>query len=253
MRKQKAFTLIELLIVIGIISVLTGILVPVVTIGIERARRAACAANLKVIGGAFNSYEYGMSTRSFPRLATNGDVDDALGVTNTLGSPPTYNTAELGTNTMQNVWLLIADGHVPGNGFRCASDGDWVMRTSNAKYGWASSSEFSYGMQNPYAQSVDLTRTNYADPTKLDYLGTWVLMADMNPGGPVDGDTRCHKSHTGDGFNYVTRSGTVYFFDDEDQSIVYGEEVYSDDNGTGDGYGDDADDVIITPTNPRPD
>lgn len=253
MRKQTAFTLIELLVVIAILSVLVGILVPVVTFGIERARRAACGANLKIIGGAFSSYDYSKRTPGFPRLATNGDVDDALRVTNTLGVHPAYNTAELGTNTMQNVWLLIAEGYVPGNGFHCPSDGGWIMRTSNTKYGWASSSEFSYGMQNPYAKSVDLTRTNYADPTTFDYRGTWVLMADMNPGGPVNGDTRRHKSHNGGGFNCVTRNGSMIFYDDEDQSIIYGEEVYSDDNGTGDGYGDDADDVIITPTNPRPD
>ena len=252
MRKRGAFSLIELLVVIGILSVLVAILVPVVIDRMKDTRRAACKANLKTLGGAFRDYEFSTSTPGFPRLATNGDVDGVLGVTNNLGSPPAHNTAQLGTNTMQNVWLLIARGYVSGNGFHCASDGGWETRTSTARYGWENTNEFSYGMQNPYAKSVDLTRTNNADPTQDSYKATWVFMADLNPGGPVDGVTRSHKSHAGDGFNYMTRNGNVAFHDVENGSIVFGEEIYTDDNGTGDGYGDDVDDVIITPTNPRP-
>ncbi len=253
MRKRAGFTLIELLVVISILSVLVMILVPVVGIGMERARRAACQTNLKTIGGAFRDYEYSRGT-GFPRLAVNGDVDGVLGVTDDLqvGTPPAYNTAQLGTNTMQNVWLLIVAGYLPGDAFHCRSDRSWKTRTSYTKYGWESSNEFSYGMQNPYAKSVDLTRTNNADPSQDSYKATWIFMADMNPGGAVDGVTRSHKSHAGDGFNYMTRNGSVNFHDDEDSSIFYGEEIYTDDNATGDGYGDDADDVIITPTNPRP-
>lgn len=254
MRKRAAFTLIELLVVISILSVLVMILVPVVDFAMERARRAACQTNLKTIGGAFRDYEYSRGTPGFPRLAVNGDVDGDLGVTNDLqvGAPPAYNTAELGTNTMQNVWLLIVKGYLLGNAFHCSSDRGWEPRRSHTRYGWENTNEFSYGMQNPYAKSVDLARTNNADPTQDSYMANWVLMADLNPGGAVDGVTRSHKSHTGDGFNYMTRNGSVDFHDDEGNSIFYGEEIYTDDNGTGDGYGDDADDVIITPTNPRP-
>ncbi len=56
MQKKNAFTLIELLVVIAIIGILVAIIVPASFKGIEMARRASCANNLKAIGAAFTSY-----------------------------------------------------------------------------------------------------------------------------------------------------------------------------------------------------
>ena len=51
--QPKAFTLIELLIVIAIIALLAAILFPAVNIAIERGRRSSCRSNLHQIGLAF--------------------------------------------------------------------------------------------------------------------------------------------------------------------------------------------------------
>ena len=56
MRKPSAFTLIELLVVIAIIGILVAILVPASMKGIEMARRASCANNLKSLGASFLAY-----------------------------------------------------------------------------------------------------------------------------------------------------------------------------------------------------
>lgn len=56
MQKKNAFTLIELLVVIAILAILMAILIPASAKGFEMARRAACANNLKAIGGAFTAY-----------------------------------------------------------------------------------------------------------------------------------------------------------------------------------------------------
>ena len=56
MHKKNAFTLIELLVVIAIIGILVAIIVPASFKGIEMARRASCANNLKSLGAAFTSY-----------------------------------------------------------------------------------------------------------------------------------------------------------------------------------------------------
>lgn len=55
-RHVRGFTLVELLVVIGIIAILVGILVPVLAAARAAARRAACGANLHQIGVAIHAY-----------------------------------------------------------------------------------------------------------------------------------------------------------------------------------------------------
>ena len=54
--KRRAFTLAEILIVVGIIAVLIGFLLVVTRKGGEAARKVACASNLRQLAAAFTSY-----------------------------------------------------------------------------------------------------------------------------------------------------------------------------------------------------
>lgn len=55
-RSRKAFTLVELLVVIGIIAVLIALLLPVLSRAREQARRTKCLANLRTLGQAMFLY-----------------------------------------------------------------------------------------------------------------------------------------------------------------------------------------------------
>jgi prepilin-type processing-associated H-X9-DG protein/prepilin-type N-terminal cleavage/methylation domain-containing protein len=64
-RRSRAFSLIELLIVIGIIGLLIGLLMPVAQSVRRAARATACAANLQQWGQAYQMYLNGNNGKSF--------------------------------------------------------------------------------------------------------------------------------------------------------------------------------------------
>jgi prepilin-type N-terminal cleavage/methylation domain-containing protein len=74
-RLKSAFTLVELLVVIGIIAVLIGILLPALSRARENAKRIACAAQLRQIGIATIAYAADNKGALPPMNRDNGQAD----------------------------------------------------------------------------------------------------------------------------------------------------------------------------------
>lgn len=161
-RKSKAFTLIELLIVVGILGVLVTILVPVVGGQIEQARRTNCRANLKAIGQKMAEYSQDHKGR-FPAAAAKSTGCLWAGKTDGITFRMTEPTTADDTSVTASQWLLVRAESVPVDAFICPSTNDTaddftdngdVKQPVSALYDFKSPDNISYSFFMPYGKPI---------------------------------------------------------------------------------------------------
>lgn len=234
-----AFTLIEMLIVIGILGILVTILVPLVGNYLQRARAVKCMSNLRSIKtGIDNKLVENNGNRIFGLVHGDGTFAE----TNTdplLPADGSNDLSALSKNAMQNVWAMVANYDVNPRAFICPSDSTTDRATSSTKkYGWTALTEFSYGIQYPYG--------DYGI-NDMRLKGRTVIMADRNPGGAVDGGAIKHSNHE-DCVAVLFYDGNVKLYKADDSKAGYrGDEIYTNTKLVAGGAPTGPGDTSITP------
>lgn len=190
-RKTGAFTLVELLVVIGIIALLISILLPSLNKARETANRVKCAANLRSIGQTMLLYEND-NHQAYPRTYWNGTVatidqtsatyaaDNVGGIGN-----PIQNTSIV-NNVPTSLFLLLSQEDVTAGIFVCPSSnatpdtyGGGQSTALNRSSFTGVQNNLSYSYACPFPTSA-VVAAGFKMNATID--PTFAIAADINPG-----------------------------------------------------------------------
>jgi len=206
-RINRAFTVVEVLVVIGIIGVLMAILLPTLEKAREQGNVVKCANNLRTIGQSILIYS-NENHGSYPRTRYIPDAPLAFG-TNPASPDPFAATGPVANDVTAALFLLVRDERVPVEMFICPYDDVNAWQPDPAPDA-ASRSNFTdyrknlgYSFANPYpgtaAEDAGYTFTSHM-------RGAFAIAADMNPG---TGGIRNSESHEDRGQNVLYADGHV--------------------------------------------
>lgn len=184
--RRPGFSLVELLVVIGIVVILISILVPYVMKKREDDRRARCAENLRMIMAALRTYSAG-NHGDFPRV-----IDDPAGkpggytAFSGAASPDPFarDTKVRPNDVTASLWLLVRGRMLKPGQFVCPSTSDGPDPTDPSEWGRRSNFSgrgcLSYSYACPFSSAPGYKLNDYLP-------ADFALVADKNPGISTDG------------------------------------------------------------------
>ena len=169
--KRRAFTLIEILVVIAIISILAALLFPAFALVRANARRTSCVSNLKQIGAAMEMYKADYDGR-YPFAVDPFDKYDTGG-----GFPNGFDALVPQLPLVQDVLLPYSSKQI----FQCAGDTGFEFDERNGQKVDAFPSCYEkFGTSYYYRTELAASRIGdgeIADPAKFNVMmdadGNW--------------------------------------------------------------------------------
>ena len=191
--KRAAFTLLELLLILGLVVVLLTIVIPYAAAFRESAQRIECANNLRAIRNGLNLYA-DANEGVYPRVMYAGDVPGYTAFTGADDSDPF--TIGAGDSVQPNdvtasLWLLMREAYLRDAAFFvCPSTwdkpdpltdahGDPVGASQRGNFRGPDNLSYSYADPFSSAERFGLKRDNL--------LSDFALLADKNRGANIAG------------------------------------------------------------------